>query len=108
MIYTLLSAVSANGTGPSIDLGDGGISDDVSLEVVTAGTVPALSVQLQGSDDGVNFYNLLGTAISAAGLTKATGSAGAAIPPVKFFRAVLSGYSGTGTVTVSLGVVPIE
>lgn len=101
MVLTLLNAVSANGTGPVADLGGGDISDDVSIDVFTAGTVTTFSVQVQGSVDGTN-WTPLGSAIVAAGLTKP-----ANIPACQQFRAILSSYTGTGTVTVELGVVPL-
>lgn len=101
----LLNAVSANGTGPVVDLGAGDISDDIGLEVVISGTVTALSVQLQGSEDGSHFFNV-GLPVSAAGLSKVAPSTGS-IPPCRYFKAVLSSYAGTGTVTVFMSHAPL-
>jgi hypothetical protein len=102
MVLNLLSAVSANTTGPAVDSGGGNISDDVSLDVFTAGTVTAFSVQFQGSIDGVEWAPI-GSAITAVGLTKP-----ASTPPAcRYFQAVLSGYTGTGTVSASIGLVPL-
>ena len=97
----LLNAVSANGTGPVTDIGEGDVTDRVSVQVIIAGTVSAFSVQVQGSLDGTNFANI-GSAISAAGL-----SALSSPPPCRYFRAVLSGYTGTGTVTALMEFIPL-
>ena len=92
---TLLNAVSANGTGSPVYTGR--LSDTFTAEVTTSGTVSAFSIQIQGSIDGVTWGNL-GSAITAttAGTSIGTG--------VLFssFQAVLSGYSGTGTVSCTL------
>lgn len=94
-IVTILRAASANGPGFTLDAGD--LKGTESLEVWTAGTVSAFSVQLQGSLDGTNWADI-GGALTAAGTTAVTGA-----PLARWFRAVLSGYSGTGTVTAVLG-----
>ena len=98
---TLLNAANGNQTGPVVDLGGGDLTDTFGLQVSTAGTVTAFSVQVQGSDDGVNFV-ALGTAVTAVGLTRVTG-----IPPVRYLRAVLSGWTGTGTITVTVAIEPL-
>ena len=94
-VVTLLSAVSANGTGPVTDLGT--VYDTFTLEVETSGTVSAFSVQLLGSLDGEAFEDV-GSAVTSA-------SAGASVGTgalLQYFKATLSGYSGTGTVTANL------
>jgi hypothetical protein len=94
-IVTILRGASANGTGFTLDAGD--LKGTESLEVFTAGTVSAFSVQLQGSLDGTN-WTAIGAAVTTAGTTAVAGA-----PLARWFRAVLSGFSGTGTVTVVLG-----
>jgi hypothetical protein len=94
-IVTILRSASANGTGFTLDAGD--LKGTESLEVYTTGTVSAFSVQLQGSLDGTN-WAAIGAAVTAAGTAPVTGA-----PLARWFRAVLSGYSGTGTVTAVLG-----
>jgi hypothetical protein len=89
-IATALNAVSANVTGPWIDWTDA--HEDYTLEVITAGTVSAFSVQFQGSIDKTDTFSL-GSAITTVSDASVTGK------PCRYIRAVLSGYTGTGTVT---------
>lgn len=99
-VVTLLSAVNTNQTSPAYDLGLDGVSDTFSVQCSTVGTVSAFSVQLQGSDDGVNFV-AAGTAITAAGVSRITG-----VGPFRYMQAVLTGFTGTGTLTVTLVELP--
>jgi hypothetical protein len=95
-VAMLLNAVSANTTGPV--LGDiGGPYGNLTLTVSTAGTVSAFSVVLQGSNDSVTWESI-GSAITSttAGAAMGTGIL------FQYFQAVLSGYSGTGTVSAEL------
>jgi hypothetical protein len=94
-VVTLLNSVSANTTGPVAGLGTP--YGNLTLSVSTTGTVSAFSVVLQGSIDGFNF-GAIGSAITA---TTAGTSMGSGVL-YQYFQAVLSGYSGTGTVTVEL------
>ena len=94
-VVTLLNAVSASGTGPAVDLGTA--YGTFTVEVETSGTVSAFSVQVQGSADGTHWENV-GSAVTVV-------TAGTAIGTGVLFQyaqAVLSGYTGTGTVTVNL------
>src|ERR1700691_1122958 len=92
---TLLAAVSANGTGPSVDFGT--VYGDFTLEVETSGTVSAFSVQVLGSVDGVNWEDI-GAAITSVSAGETIGSG----VLLQYVQATLSGYSGSGTVTVEL------
>jgi hypothetical protein len=92
-VATLLNAVNSNQTGAWFDAGR--LVEELALEVSISGTVSAMSVQFQGSLDKSETANV-GTAITAHGAATATG-------PWRYFRAVLSGYTGTGTVTAKLG-----
>lgn len=94
-VVTLLNAVSANTTGPVAGLGTP--YGNLTLSVSTTGTVSAFSVVLQGSEDSVN-WGAIGSAITSttAGTSMGTGIL------YQYFQAVLSGYSGTGTVTAEL------
>jgi hypothetical protein len=107
-VITLLAAVSANVTGPASEPGD--LKDEVTMDVVIAGTVSAYSVQLEGSLDGTDWFSM-GIPLTSSG------AAGTAIGPVtqstgqlavsagvlsRYYRAVLASYSGTGTVTAYL------
>jgi len=92
---TLLSAVSANGTGTPFNTT--GLQDELTLEVSVSGTVTAFSVQLQGSVDGVTYGNVGEAVLSpTAGVNVSTGV------QYQYFQAVLAGYQGTGTVTCVL------
>lgn len=97
----LLNGVSANGTGPVADIGEGDVTDIVAIQVIIVGTVSAFSIQLQGSEDGVNFANI-GTAVTTAGISRQ-----ANLPACRYFQAVLSGYTGTGTVTALMEFIPL-
>jgi hypothetical protein len=94
-VVTLLNAVSANTTGPVAGLGTP--YGNLTLSVSTTGTVSAFSVVLQGSIDGFNF-GAIGSAVTSttAGTSMGTGIL------YQYFQAVLSGYSGTGTITAEL------
>jgi hypothetical protein len=107
-VLTLLAAVSSNQTGTAFEASD--LRDELTMEVVISGTVSAYSVQLQGSMDGTNW-------ISVGVPQTSSGAAGTAIGPVtqstglvaissgylvRYLRAVLSGYTGTGTVTAKV------
>ena len=94
-VVTLLNAVSANTTGPVAGLGTP--YGNLTVSVSTTGTVSAFSVVVQGSIDGFNF-EAIGSAITA---TTAGTSIGSGVL-FQYFQAVLSGYSGTGTVTAEL------
>lgn len=98
---TLLNAVTANQTGPAVSIDQGDISDDVSIDVSTTGSITAFSVQVQGSIDGGTTWGNIGSAITTVGLTRP-----ASPPAATMFRAVLSGLTGSGTLTCLLGVVP--
>lgn len=93
-VVTLIAAASSNGTGATVDFGD--IRDEAAVEVQTTGTVSAFSVQLQGSLDGTAWASV-GSAVTAA-----TADTPLTSVLARYFRAVLSGYAGTGTVTVKL------
>jgi hypothetical protein len=91
----LLNAVSANVTGPAVNTG--AVQDNLTIQVTTTGTVSALSVQLQGSLDGVAYENV-GSAITEATDAESVGTG----ILLQWFQAVLTEYSGTGTVTCEL------
>lgn len=94
-IVTILVAATANVTGPAFDAGD--LKSGLTLETITTGSVSAFSVQLQGSMDGASWVALGSpqTTATTAGVSTST--------LARYFRAVLSGFTGTGTVTVKLG-----
>ena len=94
-VVTLLNAVSANTTGPVVGLGTP--TGTLTVSVTTAGTVSGLSVVVQGSNDSVNWENI-GPAVTSvtAGTSIGTGVL------LQYYQALLSGYSGSGTVTCRL------
>ena len=68
------------------------------------GTLVSASVQLQGSNDGVNWFNL-GTAATQTGiygLTGANTSSSNVVPVFYRFLDAGSGDTGTATITVTL------
>lgn len=92
---SLLSGASANQVSATVDAGVTQAS--CSLIVATSGS-PSFSVQMQGSADGTTWANA-GSAATTAGTTSAS-------PSARYLRAVLSGYTGPGSVTVKLGFTP--
>lgn len=94
-IVTILVAATANVTGPAFDAGD--LKSGLTLQTATTGSVSAFSVQLQGSLDAASWVALGSpqTTATTAGVSTST--------LARYFRAVLSGFTGTGTVTVKLG-----
>jgi hypothetical protein len=94
-VANLLSAVSANTTGPVVGLGTP--YGNLTVSVTTTGTVSELSVQVLGSLDSFNWQDI-GSAITSATAGESIGT-GALF---SYFRATLSGYSGTGTITCNL------
>jgi hypothetical protein len=95
-VLTALSAVSANVTGATLDAGD--LRDEVAVQVETAGTVSAFSVQFQASVDGTNWVSAGSAVVAVTAETVLSGIL------ARYFRAVLSGYTGTGTVTAKIAV----
>lgn len=98
----IATGINTNGTYPSpaLDLGAGGASDTFAVQVAVSGTVSAFSFQMQGSEDGVNFVNA-GSAVAAAGVTRIAG-----VGPFRFIQFTLSGFTGTGTLSLSLADLP--
>jgi hypothetical protein len=94
-VANLLSAVSANTTGPVVGLGTP--YGNLTVSVTTTGTVSGLSVQVLGSLDSFNWQDI-GSAITSptAGESIGTGVL------FSYFQATLSGYTGSGTVTCTL------
>ena len=94
-VATLLSAASANTTGPVAGLGQ--VYGTLTVAVTTTGTVSAFSVVVSGSLDGVN-WEAIGSAVTSVTAGTSIGSG----VLFQYFQATLSGYSGTGTVTCRL------
>src|SRR5690242_16016106 len=99
----LLNAVSANTTGPTVDQGPGVANGVYSVNVQAAGTVTGFSVQLQGSNDNFGTNTPIGAAITTRGNTRITSAVG-----YRYVRAVLSGYTGSGNVTVRSDDLPSD
>lgn len=95
-----LSAVSAVGPGTPLD---GGVCRvNHGLVVTTSAGVNAGVVQLEGSFDGVNWFNMPGTAsitTSAASTTSAISVSGIA----RFLRAAITTIISGGTVSAFVG-----
>ena len=95
MAHRLLDAATATGASAYVNE----YSSNYAVQVVVTGSPSAVTVNLEGSLDGVNFVQL-GTA-SAAGMFWVTDT------PVKYVRANLAtltgGTSPTVTVTMSAG-----
>lgn len=94
-LLTLLAGASANQPSAVFDAGTPQAS--CSLTTAVSGS-PSFSVQLQGSADTVTWASI-GSAVTTAGTSSLTPS-----PAARYFRAILSGYSGPGSVTARLGI----
>jgi hypothetical protein len=115
--FTALASASSTGPGAVVDLN--GTSNEFSMFVVTSGSPSAAEVQLEGSHDGVNWFDLP-VAISAitgnVASTEFTNGQvesylpGAQVKPfARYVRANLEtltgGTSPTVTATVAVGKV---
>lgn len=104
MISTIINAATANTTSPPIDMGTG-VSDHIGIETILAGGTPSFNLQLQGSEDGNTYFNI-GPAITGAGLT-AVATSSTPVPPVRFLQALITSYSGTGSITAIVDAIPL-
>lgn len=93
-LLTLLAAASQNQASGIFDAGTP--QSSCSLQVTVSGS-PSFSVQLQGSADA------LAWASAGSPLTSAATSSLTPSPAARYFRAVLSGFAGLGSVTALLG-----
>lgn len=93
-----LSAVSATGPGAALD--NVGVRNNHSLMLVTAGTVSGGTVQLEASQDGVNYISLLGTALAPLSATSTVWLGVATLTPFRFLRAnIKTAITGGGSIT---------
>lgn len=93
-LLTLIAAASQNQASGTFDAGTP--QSSCSLQVTATGS-PSFSVQLQGSADAVTWASV-GSALTSAATSSLSPS-----PAARYFRAVLSGFSGPGSVTALLG-----
>jgi hypothetical protein len=93
-LLTLLTAASQNQASGAFDAGTP--QSSCSLQVTAAGS-PSFSVQLQGSADAIAWAGI-GSALTSAATSSLTPS-----PSARYLRAVLSGFTGPGSVTALLG-----
>ena len=95
-----LSAVSAVGAGTVLD--GLAVRQNAVMTVTTSSGVSAGDVQLEGSLDGVNFFNL-GSAVSTTSASTTTQvTATAAL--VRYVRAAVTTAITGGTISASVGV----
>lgn len=93
-LLTLLAAASQNQASGIFDAGTP--QSSCSLQVTASGS-PSFSVQLQGSADALAWASV-GSPLTSAATSSLTPS-----PAARYFRAVLSGFAGPGSVTALLG-----
>jgi hypothetical protein len=93
-VLTLLAAASQNQASGTFDAGTP--QSSCSLQVTVAGS-PSFSVQLQGSADAIA-WAAVGSPLTSAATSSLTPS-----PAARYFRAVLSGFTGPGSITALLG-----
>lgn len=97
-IVSLLPGASGNQTGNMLDTGLPQSSCTLQVTVSGgSGGSPSFSVQLQGSADGITWVSV-GSAVTTASTAALFPS-----PAARCFRAILSGFTGPGKVTVKLG-----
>jgi hypothetical protein len=111
-VNTILNAATATGPGsafavPSASPGYRGFIQTMAWQINTTGSPSGLSATLQGSLDGVNWFNI-GSAVTTAILTVVNLS-NANAGPYAFIRANLGTLTGgttpTVTVLLSLGAI---
>ncbi len=98
-IETALNAVTATGAGSAIAATR---TIDHSLQVTFTGTVTALTIDLEGSLDGVDWFSLTngtGYAFTAAEITAKAALVNVSDSLVNNVRANITTYTGTGAVT---------
>lgn len=99
-VVTLLPAGTAGSvTGASVDAGD--LKDEAAMQVIVSGTLTALNVQLQGSLDNVNWFNIGANFTTLTGGEVAVTPASAAGFVARYFRATTGTITG-GTITAKL------
>lgn len=94
---SIKAGASNTGPGAIVDLGN--VRQVTGMVVTTSAGVSAGSVQLTGSVDGVNFYNI-GAAISTTAASTTTGQS--AIGLARYLQAVIASAIVGGTVAVSV------
>lgn len=95
-----LSAVSAVGAGSVLD--GLAVRSAAVMSTTTSSGVSAGDVQLQGSLDGVSWFNL-GSAVSTTAASTTTQTV-VSSAYARYFRAAITTAISGGTVTVSVGV----
>lgn len=105
---TLLSAATATGTGAVVGFNESASSGAIgqaysifTVQVNTTGSPATISVQLQGSLDGVN-YTSIGSAIAATGASS-VGTANLAYPYIRANLATLTGGTNPTVTVLALG-----
>ena len=98
-VFTSLAGVAATTTGATLD--SGLVHNNVTLAVTLSfGAAPtAISTQLQGSLDNVNWFNLGAAQTSLVAGTTAVSATGS---PAQFFRATTTITGGTAPVLTGL------
>jgi hypothetical protein len=98
--FTSLSAVSAVSNGSGVD---GGVCRmNHAMAVTTSAGVASGVVQLQGSFDGTNWFNMPGS--SSVTTNAATTTFAATVTcPARFVRAAITTIIGGGTITAVVG-----
>lgn len=94
--FTSLSAVSA--VGPGVVLNGGACRSSHTIVVASSPGVSAGAVQLQGSLDGINWFNL-GAAINTNTASTTFAPVVVSNQPVQYLRAYITSVITGGTVT---------
>ena len=102
---TSLSAVEATGAGTAIDLNE--MMDVVTMSISytnTGGSLTALVVDLEGSNDGTNFEVLTTKTFSSAEITALHGAVTVTGKKVRMVRGNITTLTETGTTAVTVKV----
>lgn len=92
-----LNAVTATGAGTVVDLGVG--RSNITMTTLTTGAPTAVTVNLEGSLDNVNWYILVSSASTTGDLQASTGK------PVRFIRANLATLTAGTAPTVTARLI---
>jgi hypothetical protein len=90
-----LFRAAANGSGTVLDTGAAGASDKLNFELSMPKTVTAYSMIIASSPDNTTYTNV----VTLANVIQATGEVHMPAGH-RYYRATLSGYTGSGTITV--------
>lgn len=102
--FKLLDAATSTGPGSPVDLG--GVADVFTMQTVNTGSPDTVSLNVQGSVDGVNFFNLSSLNSNSGPGTNGPSSSTGSRFLVRYVRANLTALTGGTSPTVTVWLAP--